>query len=190
MGLGSWLIEGIRNRGFRHISDRDGDRLVYRWLDHWGWLVIPVVILVMNVFSVVVLLSVAQGVGHVAWIVFAGDVPVAYFLLRRFVNSTTVALLGHEVIVGWGPVPWQKTVRLSRDELVAVRIRERRVGNSGTSGSGSQTAHDVYIERTAGKPLWLVKWVSSFGAAVRAKDSVSQYLGLEDPSPAGEGAGT
>ena len=178
MQIWNQLLTHVKDAGFHKVSDRDGDRLVYWWLDHWAWLILPIAAVIGDIVAVTVLVPRAapyqvfafMGLGIV-------NLVFLYAISRRLFNYTSVMLTSNEIIVRRGPIPWTREFRIYRDDVISTEIEEK-TRRDGESGRLKDRYYNLLLNRRAGKPVWLIRDMSSFMAAGLAKDAVRDYLRL------------
>ena len=181
-GIIDWLAKRIRTPGFRKISDRDGDRIAYWWLDHWGWLTLPIVLIVTDV---ILAIKFVPSTGQYLYLALLGlgifNLAFLCAILRQFFNSTTIMVTSNEVIIRRGPIPWLREFRFYRDDVVSVEATKKFQGERRLDRP-PKYSYTLALKTSSGKSVWLIKHMSSFIAAARAKDAVREYLGLQPDS--------
>ena len=181
-GIIGRLAKRMRTPGFRKISDRSGDRIVYWWLDHWGWLTLPIVLAVADV---ILAIKLVPNTGQYLYLVLLGvgiiNLVFLYMILRRFFNATTVMSSPNEVIIRRGPIPWPREFRFYRDDVVSVEVAEKFHDERELNKPVSRS-YTLSLKGSSGRSVWLIKHLSSFIVAGRARDVVRKYLDLPTDS--------
>jgi hypothetical protein len=170
----TWFTEGIRSPGFQRKQGPGGEKLVYRWLDSWAWLVLYP--LAMAVLAALLLRADLPPTPLWTGAICAVFAVLGVLTLRRWFNCTTVALEGADLVIRVRPFALPRAARVRPEQVAKVQIDETRSGTQTGGSAGNQRHYSLRIVTEEGARIKLAGGFSTFAKAGRARDAVEQFI--------------
>lgn len=183
------MLDAPQPDSVTETRDENGLTLSYRWFNWMHLLILPFCVIWDGFLFVWYSKALSRGAAAtdtMFWFPLlnvAAGIGLSYYTLAGLLNRTRVTVLGGEITVRHGPVPWPGGRTLSTADFVQL-YREERISTS--SRGGRNTSYHLCVVTRGNRKLRLVSNVPAADIALYLEQAIESAIGLADRRVAGE----